>query len=85
MQSAHDPAAALTNFPASHCMHAAEPAGENWPAGQLVQLEAPVILTYVPAAQLTQVDSELAAIDAEYVPVVQPRQVATEVAPTVVE
>ena len=59
--------------------------GLNFPKGQAVQLADEDISWKYPALHVMHADIEFAAIDAEYVPAVQPRQVATEVAPTVVE
>ncbi len=59
--------------------------GLNVPDEHAVQLAEEELAWKYPSLQFTHVAIETAAIDEEYVPVVQPRQVATEVAPTVVE
>ena len=72
-------------YPALQLTHVPAAAPAYWPAGQLEQLVAPVVLTSVPAAQLTQAVTEVAPTAEEYFPVGQPRQVASEVAPMVEE
>jgi hypothetical protein len=56
-------------------------AGENWPAGQFVHTEAPVVEKYVPAAQFVHTEAPAA----EYVPAGHGVHVAFEVAPMAAE
>jgi hypothetical protein len=71
------PALQLTQVPAA--------APAYWPAGQLVQLVAPVVPTYKPTAQLEHTVDTEAPTEVEKVPAMHPWQVAKDEAPTVVE
>ncbi len=68
------PALQLTHEPA------ATPA--YWPAGQLSQLVAPMVLTYDPSVQPTHVDDNFAPSIAEKVPTGQLTHFAFESTPT---
>jgi len=73
------------NMPAPQLTHEPAEAPAYWPAGQLVQLVAPVVAMKEPVEQLTQVDELEAPTVVEYMPAAQPWQVAKELAPTTVE
>jgi len=44
----------------------------NLPAGQFVQLDAPVLMAEEPAGQLTQTSGLVAPVEVEYVPAMHP-------------
>jgi len=60
------------NMPAPQLTQEPNAAPAYWPAGQLVQLDAPVVWTYEPEGQPKQADESDAPIVAEYRPAAQP-------------